>query len=514
MQKIINMKNKNKVAIVLLLLVMFSFFSCKKDILDVAPSDKITADQVLSTRTSFEALRVGLYNQLGGKGNPNLYQMLMPLMGDFLGNDMVYGSTWYVTFNPEHQHTTSPESTGILDVWSRCYYATEVANTIINGESQITELYSADAAAAYIAEAKAIRGMIYYDCSKFYGKAYHLDNGASLSMPYVDYIDYEALPFRSSMEEIYTKAIADITSAIPYLPAISSDAERKMMNKNAAYAVLSRIYLDMRDYTQALNYAELAVEGIGFLTTEEYALGLSHINEETILGFVLHSDNYLKWRSFNSFHDPYDGMGDDFLANYTLYDIIGTDDIRKKFFWHEWFYYDMYLDNTWEDVAAAYSTASWWAWVDIKQPKGYYTYGKFPRMDVVFGSSGETGTLGLGHYSCIRSSEMHLTIAECQARLGDASSAQQNLFKTVSRSIATAIISTNTGQTLIDEILLERRKELFGEGHGYRDLLRLGNGIVRDGSQPVHEIIPAGDPRLQWPIPQREVNANPNLGGN
>ncbi len=499
----------NIIAIMAILLA-----SCSDDILEVSPSDRIEADKVFKTQESIEALRIGMYNLLGGTPTvyePTLYQLLLPVMGDILGNDMVYGSTWYVAYNPEHQLKANADGSGVYDVWEKCYYLTEIANTIAVNEEKIAATIGTAAATKYVIEAKAIRAMVYYDCSKFYGKAYHLDDGASKSMPYVDYIDYEALPTASTMNEIYTKAIADIEAAIPHLPSITDIESRKWMNKNAAYAILSRIYLDMHNYEKARDYAVLAIDGVGFLTTEQYKLGLSHINEETILGFVLHEDNYYKWRSFTTFHDPYDGMGDDFLANYTLYDLIGDDDIRKKFFWHEWFYHEYYQDYEWSDIEAAYSGANWWFLANIKQPKGYYTYGKFPRMDVQYGASGKSGTLGLGHYSCIRSSEMYLTIAECEARLGNDAEAQNNLFMTVSRSIPDAEKSINTGQDLIDEILLERRKELFGEGHGYRDVLRLGKGLTRDGSQPLHEFIPAGDPRFEWPFPQREVNANPNL---
>lgn len=504
------MKKINKITIIILM-VAFSVFSCSKDFLEVIPSDKITVDQVFSSKASIEALRIGMYNQLAGKGSPNLYQMLMPLMGDFLGNDMVYGSVWYSAYNAVHQHTSTPESSGVYDVWEKLYYLTEVANTITDNEEKIAEVLGETTAKLYVAEARALRAMAYYDCAKFFGKAYHLDNGASKALPYVDYIDYEALPERNTMAEIYSKAIADLTFAIPILSSVSSLEDKKWMNKNSCYAVLSRIYLDMHEYEMARDNAELSIAGIGFIGTDEYRFGgLSHINDETILGFVLHSDNYYKWRSFNTFHDPWDGMGDDFLANYTLYDLIGTDDVRKKFFWHQWFYAsDFQTTDNWDEIQTAIA-GTWYApYVNIRQPKGYYTYGKFPRMDAVFG--GADGTLGLGHFSWIRSSEMYLTIAECEARLSHPTEAQDALFMTVSRSIATAVKSTNTGQDLIDEILIERRKELFGEGHGYRDVLRLGNGLLRDGSQPLNEFIPAGSPRFQWPVPQREINANPNL---
>jgi len=513
------MKFKYYMVLCLAMLIV-GFSSCDDSILEVEPTDKLTADNVFATTTSIEALRVGMYNQLGGKGSPNFYQMIIPLMGDMRGDDMVYGQRWYGSWGDMYSYNMSTESTGNLRMWENCYYITEVCNTLVSGEEQMTAVIGAELAANYVAEAKAVRGMVYYDVARFFGKAYHMDNGASKAIPYVDYIDYDAQPARDDMKTIYSKAIADLTEALPLLADIGSDTDRAYMSKYAANAVLSRIYLDMHDYAKAKDYAEAAINSaqLGLLSTEDYKLGLSNFSNEIILGFVLHAENYYKWRSFNTFFDNYDGMGDDFLANHTFFDLFGSDDIRQGFFtpefewmkingeWYKYYYHLYYNGNeTVDGVVMDRDFSNGLA----MQSKGYYTYGKFPRSDVGYGSS--RGTLGLGIAPQIRVAEIELTIAECAARLNDNALAQDKLHNVKLRSIPTSVKSTNTGQTLIDEILLERRKELFGEGHRLRDILRLGLDLVRDGSHPLHKTITAGDESFRFPVPQRELNVNPNL---
>ncbi|MFO7977307.1 MAG: RagB/SusD family nutrient uptake outer membrane protein, partial [Bacteroidales bacterium] len=77
--------------------------------------------------------------------------------------------------------------------------------------------------------------------------------------------------------------------------------------------------------------------------------------------------------------------------------------------------------------------------------------------------------------------------------------------------------STNTGQDLIDEILIQRRLELWGEGFRFYDLKRTNSDLDRRNlnhnasvlSNLLH--VPAGDPRWQWKIPRAELDANPFL---
>jgi hypothetical protein len=80
--------------------------------------------------------------------------------------------------------------------------------------------------------------------------------------------------------------------------------------------------------------------------------------------------------------------------------------------------------------------------------------------------------------------------------------------------------STNAGQALIDEILVQRRIELWGEGRNWTDLKRLNLPMVRTvgptAGQGAHVEaycvvynVPAGGSLWTWMIPQDEIDANP-----
>jgi hypothetical protein len=75
--------------------------------------------------------------------------------------------------------------------------------------------------------------------------------------------------------------------------------------------------------------------------------------------------------------------------------------------------------------------------------------------------------------------------------------------------------SGNTGQALIDEIMLERRKELYAEGlTDFNDKRRLQMSWSRDENHPesFRFSFESNDYRLFFPIPQEEIDANPNIG--
>jgi len=478
--------------------------SCsEEDVLEVNPTKKIDASSVFSSVEAVNAFRIGMYGNIA-YGDAKLYTTQLPLLYDIMGNDMVYGYTWYGSWNNAFNYKVGKTSSETSTVWSQCYYFQEIANTMLTkkfvGIDENVEKQ-------YKAEARALRGMVHVDVARFYGKAYHLDKGASLAIPYVDYVDYDALPARDNMKTIYEKAIKDLTDAIPDLPEAKGSAVN-YMNKNAAYVALARIYADMHEFGKARDYARLAIGDKSLLSTEEYKLGLSTDNDESILCFYTDKDKYYKYRVFTSFHDSYDGMGDDFLANSSLTELFADNDVRKAFFIYEPYYYKYYDGNVYN--GKTYSVSTLLGAAEASNGRGYYTSGKFPRKDVVMGSS--RGSTGLGDYNAMRTSEMVLLIAECDAILGDNNTeAQDLLFDIESRSLPTAVKSTAVGSALVDLIRLETRKEMWGEGHALRYIKRWGIDLVRDGSQPEHNTIPAGDARYQWPVPERELNANPNL---
>ena len=114
---------------------------------------------------------------------------------------------------------------------------------------------------------------------------------------------------------------------------------------------------------------------------------------------------------------------------------------------------------------------------------------------------------------------MILIEAEAKARLGNEGGAKTLLYALQKNRDVNAVQSVNTGSALIDEILVERRKELFMEnGIEWFDAKRLGRAMVRNGNHRLKGVnnitgktydLQANDIRFLLKIPQAEIDANP-----
>ena len=113
----------------------------------------------------------------------------------------------------------------------------------------------------------------------------------------------------------------------------------------------------------------------------------------------------------------------------------------------------------------------------------------------------------------MRAGEMYLIEAEAKARQGKDADAAKTLFDLISKRDPSYKQSTSTSTVLLDEILFQRRIELWGEGHRFTDLKRMNlplnrNGIGHLAAVAVLFDVPAGDNRWEFLIPRREIEAN------
>jgi hypothetical protein len=119
----------------------------------------------------------------------------------------------------------------------------------------------------------------------------------------------------------------------------------------------------------------------------------------------------------------------------------------------------------------------------------------------------------------MRASEMYLIDAEALARQNKNTEAQNVLYTLVSERDSGYEKSTKTGQDLVDEILVQRRIELFFEGHRWFDMLRNDEELDLEGSGADPDLYldgykqarPSVNPKWVFLIPQREIDANSNI---
>jgi hypothetical protein len=115
----------------------------------------------------------------------------------------------------------------------------------------------------------------------------------------------------------------------------------------------------------------------------------------------------------------------------------------------------------------------------------------------------------------MRTSEIYLTRAEALAETNGVNQESINLVNPIRARAglpAWNVGDFSSGSELVTAILDERRKELCFEGHRRMDMLRKGQNLRSSGEN--FELAAFGQPKTILPIPQREIDLNPNLEQN
>lgn len=278
-----------------------------------------------------------------------------------------------------------------------------------------------------------------------HSKAYDVNTAKSdLGIVLRETSDFNVKSVRSSVERGYNQVLADLHAAEALLPTEANHVMRP--SKLATYGLLARTYLSMRNYKQALLY------------TNEY-LKIKHLlidyNDQ---GDVKTSANY-PFSIFNKETTFYTQLRSSTVTavyssvDTALYDAYDSNDLRKELF--------------------------------FKITKGIINFkGQY------------TGSLAL--FGGIATDEIYITRAECLAREGklDAALADLNflLEKRYKTGTYTQINVTNA-RSLLDLILLERRKELVYRGLRWMDIKRLNLegreiNLIREGEDGKVELKP------------------------
>ena len=154
----------------------------------------------------------------------------------------------------------SEDLSGYAYIWTEHYRSILYFNTVLQG-IDAAKNGSEQEKKSLKAEALLGRAFDYLCLVNFYGKQYNSNTASNdLAVPFVTSVDIsDAMPPRNSVQEIYNHIITDIQAAIPDLP-LNNNQNRFRGSVAAAYSVLARTYLYMRDYSKAAQNAQLALD--------------------------------------------------------------------------------------------------------------------------------------------------------------------------------------------------------------------------------------------------------------
>lgn len=470
--------------ILLTILTALTLTSCGNDWLDVAQPHNgtvtpniIYADEAAVTNAivgSIDLMKEYYYDRHVTVGYRFYFLGL-----DFMGNDIVSNPGQWWTYEAQW-HSLISSATGYQSsyYWAMFYQVINDVNTKIAGieESSLSDTFKAKS----IAELKAIRAYSYFNLARVFQFSYaHAGESAPCVPLYTTPTSSETKGNdRASMKDVFAQILSDLNDAISTL---SNDrAAIFRVNKQVALLWRANVHLEMQNWNAAAADAKAAREGYSLMSKSVYqSNGFNDLAAagEWIWGFPIQADQAMGYASLFSHVDIFRKQAGykNFFINETFVEKFSATDMR----------------NVFVDISDAYP--SWGKWGAKK----------FQDND-----------LACGDYGMNRASEMYLVEAEALVQSGKETEGHEVLFALQSHRDPQAVKSSNTGDALIEEILLERRKELYGEiGTEFFDLKRYNKPLVRDGNHPVSAMItvPAGAGQWLFQIPQSEFDRNPNI---
>ncbi len=440
--------------------------------LELEPAQSLSTDASLADFKGFETALVGAYD---GLQSVNYYGRNFYVAPEVRGDNVYVSTKNSNRFISDYNYQLTTAGATLNTFWSQAYAVILRVNNVINRIDGVPDAPSQAAADQIKGEALGLRALVYFDLLRVYALPYSERTNDNDGVPLVLEAQLGTPP-RDTQEKVYTQILADLTSAKSLMSDNSVGPYR--FTDAAADALMARVHLYMENYAAA-EAAATAVINAGFALVDDPAdLFAEPGTEEEI--FTLHrlasetagSDNL-----GSIYNPPPNGYGD----------IRVTEDLRNLY-------------------AAGDERAELFYPMQTPSGQDEYFVGKF---------IGELGVPGLTSTKILRLGEMYLIRAEARAAQNNNSGAIADL-NVIRQRAGVAALGTVDPADLMDEIATERRRELAFEGHRSFDIWRTGEALQRIQCGTGLEIstecsIPANSGLRVYPIPQAEINTNPNI---
>ncbi|WP_074408444.1 MULTISPECIES: RagB/SusD family nutrient uptake outer membrane protein [Aquimarina] len=546
-----------KKLIILLPVIAFILHSCE---LEKNPYEQISVDELFSDPESIETATIGNYALLKGDKGFDGWVDDLHRISEYAGDNVSLsgGTTDHLFFLYNYQSIKT--NSRVERFWRNSYKIVVGCNVIIEkiieGESPETD--------QLLGENYYLRALTYFQMGNVFGRPYN-QGASNLSVPLKLTSNITDRPDRHTVEQVYAQVIKDLEKA-ESLMTVNKGAS--FASKEAAQALLSRVYLYKEDNIRAEEYADkvIASGNYSLLSTDQFSKMNTLIpdqNQEAIFAVTLSSATDLlggfdDWFTIGSFYANVEGKGwGEMYASRTYLDLIdkNPNDARKSFiepqpekdgdqneipavYWvNDEYKYEFRNTTesggitTFEDNGNTYTVES-----EIVDGKTiYYFNGTGGRQDVIKGvdlkkrnghpkfyilkASLQENDIHLWSPMVSRLSEMYLNKAESLAKRGVDQLALDNINIIRERAGIPTYTLANipTGKTILDVVLEERRLELAYEGHRRYDVYRNGRTMNRkypgthlNGTNAFLEI-PSTHPRVVEFIPEQQIILQPSL---
>lgn len=449
----------------------FGMNSCSNEFLDEPqPTDLVNQEVAYASKEAINAVMAGIIRQSRAQytnvDTANLGSIFFTR--SLKGNDLIQSNNW---FGSDYEQTNrEPTYRRTLFTWKFPYELASRWTIFIEGVKASKADMTESERNAFLAQGYAYRAFLYFQLSLEFQQTYTYNPNAPAPPIYRDSSSLDGNPM-STMKEFYEFILADLQNAVDL--GSYDRIDKSYMNKEVAYALQAQVYQVMANWPKAEIAAHNAYGGIAadVLNASQYTNGFNEMNNDEWLFASPQSDEqsayyYTAIFPFTDFTTT--GYRTTYV-NSNFVNLFSNTDVRKLF--------TKMPQNDWRS----------------------YTTTKFKFN---FGSD----------VPLIRYPEMILIEAEAMYNQGKVGDAHNLLYALQKNRDAAAVKSSNSGASLLEEILVERRKELYGEnGVEWFDAKRLRRGITRTSNHRIVVNLTPDDKRFVLKVPQAEIDANPNI---
>lgn len=376
--------------------------------------------------------------------------------------------------------------------YSRMYTAIRDANVLLDNIKNVTSLSPARLA-QYSAEARFIRAQAYTVLYYSFGPTPLITTAGTIDLK----------PSRASDDSMRQFIAGELTAAaadLPVAPRAYGTASR-----GAALGVLCKFYLNTKQWQKCADIADqiIALNNYSLFPdiTRLFAVQNNHNNEYLYYYPCVTSPagygNIVMAHSFPLNYPILPNWVNFGTKFHILTPVVNSFDPADKRL--------QMIDTVYKNIAGQTVRLN-------TDPQGHPL-----NMSASFKFVPDSSSLGvdMGNYvPMVRYADILLSKAEALNNLNGPAAASFDLIDTVRRRAGLPNLDPaeySTAQALNDEILQERQWEFYGEGLRRQDLIRMGKFI---SSAQARGMANAQSYHVLYPIPQTELQSNPNLKQN
>lgn len=482
------MKLKNSIYfLITLLFISIGTNSCS-DYLDTEPitdKDVPLSDTPYKTAADAEDLMNTIYADLG-----NEYWQLDYFFNGDAQTDIAYTGGDNAQNIQQGEYRILATNTNVKRDWNYLYGFINDCNKILNYVDNIPDTaLTTERKEQMKAEASILRSLYYFHIVQLWGDAPLVTKAViGVNSNNFEEVYNQVYPARTNVDEIYALIISDLENSLQNAPASTN---KYRASKGLALSLLAQIYATKPspDFNKVLSYTtQLMAEGYNLISNFDYLFDGNHEGNIESIFEINGNGGSIWWWGSSMF------VGNDWKKfNTPSNDLVSS--------------YDSEGDVVRKTATVKFESVGW--------TDNYWASSHYP-----FAWKQRDTSNGLQNIYVLRYADVLLLRAEAMVRTGNFTGAEGLINQVRNRAGLGAVANITNENDGINKVLWERKLELALEGQRWFDLKRTGKAIEilsqrKDGNGNVLPFASnINENKLLWPIPQSQIDNNPNLTQN